>query len=206
MRGHQRALTHTHGKLAVNSWECLQCERVVRSPLSVSHNDPCTVCVCSAPNSNSMRFRPLAIQAHSEAGFCEDSHKPGRLGPRVALRKQGPSSLRNHLEFQKCTWYISPRVFTSSNWYCFGIPIRVTEILAVHYFISLTMAVTKTNLLSGRSWYTKFTKPVGACCLSACRAVNKNVDKQWTPDCLYQMNKRHFLFYCLKLHHTFLVQ
>ena len=27
--------------------------------LSVSHNDPCTVCVCTAPSSNSARFRPL---------------------------------------------------------------------------------------------------------------------------------------------------
>lgn len=85
--------------------------------LSVSHNDPCTVCVCTAPSSNSVHFRPIAIQAHSEAGFCEDAHtNPVRLGLRPHLEKQGPSSLRNQLECQKCTWYISPCVVPSGKW------------------------------------------------------------------------------------------
>lgn len=57
--------------------------------LSVSHNDPCTVCVCTAPSSNSVHFRPIAIQAHSQAGFCEDAHKPGKAWPQAALGKTG---------------------------------------------------------------------------------------------------------------------
>ena len=63
-----------------------------------------------------------------------------------------------------------------------------------------------TNVLSRRSWYTW---GLCVCSLLCSRVVNKNVDKQWTPDFSCKMKKRHFensiLFYYLKLHHTLLV-
>lgn len=53
---------------------------------------------------------PLPFK-HFEVCFCEDVHKPGKAWPQVALAKRGPSSLRNQLEFEKCTWYMLPCVF-----------------------------------------------------------------------------------------------
>lgn len=41
--------------------------------LSISHNDPCAVCVCTAPSSNSVRFRStlwgsLLLRTHTKPG------------------------------------------------------------------------------------------------------------------------------------------
>lgn len=108
------ARTHTHIRMqtcAVNSWVVF----AVRAAPSLSAPSRtmtrALVCVCTAPSSNSARFRPLR---HSSAlwglPLWGRTQKPGkRLGCRSQKKKkiwtQGPSSLRNQLEFEKSTWY-----------------------------------------------------------------------------------------------------
>lgn len=63
--------THTHAReeRTLNSWECLQCERVVRCLRLAQW--PCAVCVCTAPRAQTEFVSvSFAIQAHSEARFC----------------------------------------------------------------------------------------------------------------------------------------
>lgn len=84
--------------------------------LSASHNDPCTVCVCTASNSNSPSFRHFAIQARIQVCYCWRLTETEKVWPQVALTKHRPSSLRNPLESQKSTWYNSARIFSSTSW------------------------------------------------------------------------------------------
>lgn len=101
-------LTHTHTELTLNSWECLQCERVVRS-LRLAQWPVRCLCLHCTHSSNSGCFRPLLAFRHTlRLAFVEDAHKTVKAWPRVALAKQGPSSLRNQGDFQKCTWYMWP--------------------------------------------------------------------------------------------------
>lgn len=96
-------LTHTHTELTLNSWECLQCERVVRS-LRLAQWPVRCLCLHCTHSSNSGCFRPLLAFRHTlRLAFVEDAHKTVKAWPRVALAKQGPSSLRNQGDFQKCT-------------------------------------------------------------------------------------------------------
>lgn len=101
-----------------------------------------------------------------------------RLGPGLHFKKQEPSSLRNHLEFQGCTWSVPLSSLDKS----FNIPIRVTEI--VQCVIPQTMAVTKTNSQLKRSWYT-LRMHSG----SVEKWLVKMWKKQWAPDHCYNMKK-----------------
>lgn len=118
-RARSRAHTHTHRGFALNSWECLQCERAVRSLRLAQWPKRC-LCLHCTQSSNSVCFRPLCHSGALWGWLLLKTHtKLSRLGPRVALATQGPSSLRNQGEFQKCTWYMSPCVVPSWYWYCF---------------------------------------------------------------------------------------
>lgn len=135
---------------------------------SAPHNEPCAVCVCSAPSSNSAGFRPQATRAHSEARFCQGTHKPGRLGLGSHSGKReakfaGKSTRISEMHLRRSLVF-SPAAIDN----VFDIPIRVTEILVTLCFSSLTMAVAETNL------------PLRSRCCA--ERLIKNTDKQQTPD------------------------
>lgn len=99
------ALTRAHACSHIHTYSSLWTAGSVSSANtifvpSVSHNGPCTVCVCTAPRAQTAVVSvPFGIQAHSEARFCwRHTHKTLKAWPQVALAKQGPSSLRNQAE------------------------------------------------------------------------------------------------------------
>lgn len=160
VRGHVHtyAYTHTQTQTSIRTAGSVCSASGSFVLLSVSHNDPCTVCVCTSPNSNSVRFRPMAVQAHSEACFCESSHELGRLG------------LGSHWENKgQVHWEIKQNLRNVPDTFLpvFSPP-ENDNVLAFqsgsqrYWPHTISMAVTKTNVLWGRSWHGEFTKPVEA--------------------------------------------
>lgn len=82
-----RTRAHTH---TLNSWECLQCERVLRSPLRLTQWPMHCLCLhCTKLKQHSFPS-PSPFKHTLRARFCEVAHtNPGRLGLRSHSENRG---------------------------------------------------------------------------------------------------------------------